>query len=135
MKHPLLTLIVSLSVFMSGNQFCFAQINPANSSKKQQKLKNKVENIGVGGKITVVKTNKQKLFGTVIGISNDEFEMKEIDLKTNLKINYSDLKSVYKGDGEKKSIHRKKTKSAARLALWRSVGRRINRNSLNSSIG
>ena len=102
MKHTLLTLIVSLSIIMSGlNQFCFAQMNPANLSKKQQKLKNKVENIGIGGKITVVKTNKQKIFGTVIGTSNDEFEVKEIDLKTNLIIKYADLKSVYKGDGEK----------------------------------
>ena len=101
MQHTLLTLIVSLSVIMTGNQFCYAQISPSDASKKLQKNKVKVENIGIGGKITIVKTNKQKFYGTVVEILNDEFEMKVIDSKNNLKIKYSELKSVYKGDGEK----------------------------------
>lgn len=111
MKHIFLTVFVSLTILLTSNHLCFAQINPANSptrqqtlSKKQEKLKNKVLGIGVGGEITIVKKNKKKFFGTVTDVTVNDFEIAEIDLKTRLRFNYTDLKSVYEGDGEKNLI-------------------------------
>ena len=111
MKNIFLTFFVSLAIFLTSNHLIFAQINPANSpstqqtlSKKQEKLKNKVLDIGVGGKITVVKINKKKFFGTVSDVTAGESTIREIDLKTELTFNYTELKSIYEGDGEKNLI-------------------------------
>ncbi len=62
MKQTILTIFVFAAVLITNNHLCFAQINPVNATKKQQaqqkkleKLKNKVYDIGVGEKITVIK--------------------------------------------------------------------------------
>ncbi|MGI8670422.1 MAG: hypothetical protein ACR2J3_11370 [Aridibacter sp.] len=111
MKYTLFTIYVSLAILITNNQLCFAQINPANSTQKQtaqqkklEKIKNKVLNIGVGGKITVIHKNKKKFFGTVTDVTDDDFEIKEVDLKTNLNFDYSDVNKIHSGDGEKNFI-------------------------------
>jgi hypothetical protein len=111
MKNTLLTTLLTIALIITGNHLCFAQVSPAKSPQnaqgkltKQEKIKKQVENIGVGGKITVIKINKQKFFGTVTEIFDDGFKIREVDLKTELEFKYSDLKSIYKGDGERNLI-------------------------------
>jgi hypothetical protein len=111
MKNSFLTYFVLLAILITTNQLCFAQTNPANSSnqqkaqlKKTEKIKNKVLNIGIGGKITIIQNNKKKNFGTVTDVTVDDFEILEVDLKTKLRFDYSDINKIHSGDGQKNLI-------------------------------
>ena len=86
MKHSPLTILAVSAILITSNHLCFAQNNPTNSPQNKQlkaieKLKKKVENIGVGGKITVIKLNGQKFYGSVLSIETDGFEIVEVDSK------------------------------------------------------
>ncbi len=109
MKHSFLTILASFALLISTNHLCFSQNNPANSSPKKQaaaneKLKKKVEKIGIGGKITVIKLDGQKFYGSVSSIEADGFQILEIDLKQTVGFKYTELKKINKGDGEKNLI-------------------------------
>jgi len=61
MQHSLLTILAAFALLISTNHLCFTQNNSANSTQKKQtaaieKLKKKVEKIGIGGKTTVIKS-------------------------------------------------------------------------------
>ncbi len=111
MKQIVLAFFVVSAIFLTSNHLCLAQTGSVNStdrqqtlSKKQEKLKNKVLGIGVGGEITVVTKAKKKFFGLVTDVSANEFETSEVDQKKRISFKYSDLKSIYEGDGEKNLI-------------------------------
>jgi len=101
MRQTLLTILTILAILITSNHLCFAQTNSANSSKnKAEKLKKKVEKIGLGGKITAVRFDGRDFYGTVTDIEADGFEMVEVDSKQTIKFKYAELKKIHKGDGE-----------------------------------
>jgi hypothetical protein len=108
MKNIFLTIIITFALLITGNHLCFAQINPQNSpdtkkvkAAKKEKLKKEVENIGIGGKITVIKLDNKKFYGKVTDFDDEGFQILEVDLKTNLHFKYTELKKINKGDGER----------------------------------
>ena len=104
MKKSFLTILLNIFVVTSGNYLCFAQNTSSNKSKKlskTEKIKKKVESIGIGGKITVIKMNNGKSFGTVVEINDDNFQIKDVDSPQTLSFAYLDLKKVTTGDGER----------------------------------
>lgn len=108
MKNTFLTVLVSFAVVIATSHLSFAQINPASVpksspalSKKQKKIKTKVEKIGIGGKITVITLRKKKFYGKVTSTSNDGFEIRDVDTKNTHPFEYINLLKVNYGDGEK----------------------------------
>lgn len=111
MRNSLLAILASLAIFITSNHLCFAQTNPANPNQtkqvqgnKAEKLKKRVEKIGVGGKITAVKLDGRDFYGSVSNIEPDGFQMVEVDSKQTLGFKYTELKKIHEGDGERNLI-------------------------------
>jgi hypothetical protein len=107
MRRTFLAILACLTILISSNNFCLAQANSAGSSQKNtklEKLKKQVEKIGVGGKITVIRLDKNDFYGTVTNIEPDSFQIKEIDLKQTLTFKYTEVKKIKTGDGQKNLI-------------------------------
>lgn len=107
MKNPLFAILAILAIFGSSNHLCFAQSNSSQTTKAQknlEKIKKKVEKIGVGEKITVVKLNGQDFYGSVSSIEADDFQIVDVDTKQIHQFKYSEVKKIHPGDGERNLI-------------------------------
>ncbi len=111
MKNIFFATLTIFALIFSSNYLCFAQINPTNPSQttkikktKLEKIKEKVEEIGIGGKITVIRLDKKKFYGKVTNLDDAGFQILEVDLKTTLDFKYSELSKINTGDGEKNLI-------------------------------
>lgn len=111
MRNTLLATLASLAILITSNHLCFAQTNPANSSQTKQvkaakleKLKEQIEKIGIGGKITVIRLDERGFYGKVSNIEADSFQIEEVDLKQTLTFKYAEIKKVKTGDGERNLI-------------------------------
>ena len=74
---------------------------PKSSDTRIEKVKAKVNRIGVREDITVFHINGKKYHGFVLRISDTDFEITEVDRKTNYTFQYSEVKKVDEGYGEK----------------------------------
>lgn len=74
---------------------------PKSSDARIEKVKAKVNKIGVRENITVFHINGKKYHGFVLRISDSDFEIAEVDRKTNYTFQYSEVKKVDEGYGEK----------------------------------
>jgi len=108
MRHSFLAILAGLALLLSSNHLCFAQTNPTYPSQikqiqaaETQKLKQQVEKIGIGRKITVIKLNEGEFYGSVSKIEADGFQINEADSKQIVDFKYNELKKVRKGYGGK----------------------------------
>ncbi len=111
MKNTIFASLTLIALIFSSNYLCFAQISPTNQSQttsikkpKQDKIKEKVEKIGIGGKITVFRSDKKKFYGKVTSLDDEGFQILEVDLKTTIDFKYSEISKITTGDGEKNLI-------------------------------
>ncbi len=87
-----------------------------------EKIRSKIEKIGVRGDLTVKLTDGKKYHGFVNKIGDDDFEMVEIDLKTNIVIRYESVRSVEKGYGKKGPFGHRPGKKGRRVGNIVMVG-------------
>ncbi len=111
MRQTLLSTLVTLAILITNNHLCFAQTNPANSSQttqvktaKLEKLKKRVEKIGVGGEITVIRLDERDFYGKVSNLEADGFQIDEVDLKQTIDFKYTEIKKIKTGEGGKSLI-------------------------------
>jgi len=74
---------------------------PKPSDTRIEKVKAKVNKIGVRENITVFHIDGKKYHGFVLRISDSDFEITEVDRKANYTFQYSEVKKVDEGYGEK----------------------------------
>jgi hypothetical protein len=74
---------------------------PKSSDTRIEKVKAKVNKIGVRENITVFHIDGKKYHGFVLRISDSDFEITEVDRKTNYTFQFSEVKKVDEGYGEK----------------------------------
>ena len=123
MRHSFLAVLSALAILITSNQICFAQTKSADSSQQQvqtaakEKLKKEVEKIGIGGKITVVRLDERKFYGSVNSIEADGFQITEVDSKQTTDFKYAELKKVRKGDGERNLLTGKRNNPSAKRGL------------------
>jgi membrane-bound lytic murein transglycosylase B len=98
------TLSVALACLLS---FMFACVKPASArqalssnqqpSKEDQqaeRIKTKVQDLGVSTKITVILKTGRELYGSVAAIGDDSFQTLEVDQKSLMTIAYKDVKKI-----------------------------------------
>lgn len=119
MRRSFLIILILGTILTVGNVFCFAQTNSKKDvqAAAKEKLKKKVEDIGIGGKITVIKLNDEKFFGKVNSIEADGFQISEVDSTRTIDFRYVELKKVQKGDGERNLITGKRNNPSAKRGL------------------
>ncbi|MCI0420319.1 MAG: hypothetical protein L0312_14025 [Acidobacteria bacterium] len=69
-----------------------------------QRIKQKVEAIGIAKRITVILKNGEERYATVAAIGPDTFRIIEVDLKQELTFGYEEVKQVRKDYGRKNAI-------------------------------
>lgn len=77
---------------------------PKKSSARQavsdaEKIRLKVQERGVGHRVTIVLRNGNEYYGAISKIEDQSFELSEIDLSRQIEIPYSDVKQVRSGFG------------------------------------
>lgn len=96
MRHSLTAIFVLLTLFLTNT--CFAQTNQ-NSDQQVETIKRQVEKFGVRKKVTVVTLDNKNLFGRILNIEADYFDLDEINSKQLVRVRFDQVKKVKKGLG------------------------------------
>jgi len=78
-----------------------AQTSPPFLDKDAARIREKIEDLGVGHRLTVKMKNGDYYHGTISKVDPAGFEMAEVDLAQVVKFQYAEIKSLYGSYGEK----------------------------------
>jgi hypothetical protein len=78
-----------------------AQTTPPFLDKDAARIRQKIEDLGVGHRLTVKLKNGDYYHGTISKMDPASFEMAEVDLAQVVKFQYAEIKSLYGSYGEK----------------------------------
>ena len=92
----------------------FAQ-TPQGTTTQRDKIESKIRRIGIRADITVKLFNGKTFHGFINRIDDQEFEMSEVDLKTNILVRYDEVRKVESGYGEKGPLGNRVSKKTRRI--------------------
>ena len=78
-----------------------AQTTPPFLDKDAARIREKIEDLGVGHRLTVKMKNGDYYHGTISKNDSASFEIAEVDLAQVVKFQYAEIKSLYGSYGEK----------------------------------
>src|SRR5216117_1499973 len=78
-----------------------AQTTPPFLDKDAARIREKIEDLGVGHRLTIKMKNGDYYHCTISKIDSAGFEMAEVDLSQVVKFQYAEIKSLYGSYGEK----------------------------------
>ena len=96
-KRSLIVLLLMLGV----TTVTIAQTTPPFLDKDAARIREKIEDLGVGHRLTIKMKNGDYYHGTISKIDPAGFEMAEVDLAQVVKFQYAEIKSLYGSYGEK----------------------------------
>jgi len=102
MKKILATTLAILIVGLGGANAARAQ---AALDPQAEKIKTKVNKIGVGRDVTVRLKTDDEYHGSVRTVTADGFTVYEVDLKQSLDLKFTDVKKVQEGYGHSRDRH------------------------------
>ena len=94
-------LLIALLLIFGLTTATFAQIPPPFLDKEAARIREKIEDLGVGHRLTVKMKNGDYYHGTISKIDPASFEIAEVDLAQVVKFQYAEIKSLYGSYGEK----------------------------------
>ena len=97
LKRSLIALLLMLGV----TTVTMAQTTPPFLDKDAARIREKIEDLGVGHRLTVKLKNGDHYHGTISKIEPASFEIAEVDLARVVKFQYAEIKSLYGSYGEK----------------------------------
>ena len=97
MERTLITLFLVFGVTTAT----IAQTPPPFLDKDAARIREKVEDLGVGHRLTVKMKNGDYYHGSISKIEPASFEIAEVDLAQVVKFQYVEIKSLYGSYGEK----------------------------------
>ena len=97
LKRSLIALLLMLGV----TTVTIAQTTPPSLDKDAAHIRAKIEDLGVGHRLTIKMKNGDYYHGTISKIDSANFEMAEVDLSQVVKFQYAEIKSLYGSYGEK----------------------------------
>lgn len=88
---------------------------PQGSTAQNDKIAAKIMKIGARANVTVKLYNGKTLHGFINRIEDQQFEISEVDLKTNLVVRYDEVKKVESGYGPKNILGNRVGKKGRRI--------------------
>jgi small nuclear ribonucleoprotein (snRNP)-like protein len=79
---------VSASQAQPSNQ------QPSKADQQAERIKIKVQNLGISTRVTVILKTGRELYGSVAAIDDDSFQTLEVDQKQLVTIAYKDVKNI-----------------------------------------
>jgi hypothetical protein len=73
--------------------------NKRASDSDAAKIKSRVAAFGIGARVTVVLKNRNEYYGGIFQISDESFQIAEVDLKQQITVPYGDVKKIINGFG------------------------------------
>ena len=123
MKRILISSLIALTMALGGPASLDGQTKSAPSDKTarakpsgSEKIKQKVEALGVGRRVTVLLRNGNEYYGALGESSAASFELSEIDLNQKITIAYSDVKNVRSGFGNPNQFNGKRWRPGWHIA-------------------
>ena len=102
MKNPAFAVLWCLLLGALTTGVCMAQNSPSPSQPISiDQIKQDVAKIGVGNKITVIRSNGQEAYGSLRRIDAEGFQIEEVDQKFTVDFKYNEVQGVRKGYGIK----------------------------------
>jgi hypothetical protein len=71
--------------------------SPAPLDRRAEKVRRRVQKIGLSQTVTVIMPHEDDLHGTIIGIGEQSFQLAEVDLRQTITVRYGDVKKVRSG--------------------------------------
>jgi len=104
MSKKILSLVIVcvLTHLLAGIEPARAQSanqSPSKEDQQAERIKLKVQDLGVSARITVIFKNGKEFYGSVAQIDDDNFQLLEVDQKRLMSIAYKDVKKVRFGYG------------------------------------
>jgi|ERR1041384_4508879 hypothetical protein len=94
-------ILIALVVVFGLASATVAQTPPPFLDKGAARIREKIEDLGVGHRLTVKMKNGDYYHGTISKIEPASFEVAEVDLAQVVKFQYAEIKSLYGSYGEK----------------------------------
>jgi hypothetical protein len=94
-------LFIALLLVFGLTTATIAQTPPPFLDKDAARIREKIEDLGVGHRLTVTMKNGDHYHGTISKIEPASFEVAEVDLAQVVKFQYAEIKSLYGSYGEK----------------------------------
>jgi hypothetical protein len=114
-KQSLISALTALALALTAPATLLAQTQPAPSGNtarakpsESEKVKEKVNALGIGHRVTVVLRNGNEYYGALGESGDDAFELSEVDLNQKITIAYSDVKKVRNGFGNPNKFNGKR---------------------------
>jgi hypothetical protein len=92
---------IALLLMLAVTTVASAQTTPPFLDKDAARIRQKIEDLGVGHRLTVKMKNGDYYHGTISKMDGASFEMAEVDLAQVVKFQYAEIKSLYGSYGEK----------------------------------
>ena len=93
--------VLALLLMVGLTTVTVAQTTPPFLDKDAARVREKIEGLGVGHRLTVKLKNGDYYHGTISKIDSASFEMAEVDLAQVVKFQFAEIKSLYGSYGEK----------------------------------
>jgi hypothetical protein len=93
--------LIALLLMLGVTTVTMAQTTPPFLDKDSARIRQKIEDLGVGHRLTVKMKNGDYYHGTISKMDSAGFEMAEVDLAQVVKFQYAEIKSLYGSYGEK----------------------------------
>src|SRR5580765_8712702 len=93
--------LIALLLILAVTTVASAQTTPPFLDKDAARIRQKIEDLGVGHRLTVKLKNGDYYHGTISKMDSASFEMAEVDLAQVVKFQYAEIKSLYGSYGEK----------------------------------
>ena len=93
--------LIALLLMLGVTTVTMAQTTPPFLDKDAARIREKIEDLGVGHRLTIKMKNGDYYHGTISKIDPAGFEMAEVDLAQVVKFQYAEIKSLYGSYGEK----------------------------------
>ena len=97
LKRTLIALLLVLAVMT----VTMAQTTPPFLDKDAARVREKIEDLGIGHRLTVKMKNGEYYHGSISKIDSASFEMAEVDLAQVVNFQYAEIKSLYGSYGER----------------------------------
>lgn len=97
-----ITYSLAWCLLLASSAVSFSQQSGTSPAQKSiAKIKQRVEEIGLNGDITVILASGVEIYGSIKNIEDDRFFVAEVDRVNLAEINYGDVKKVRKNYGGK----------------------------------
>jgi hypothetical protein len=93
--------LIGLILVLGLTNAITAQTTPPFLDKDASRIREKIEDFGVGHRLTLKMKNGDYYYGTISKIDSANFEIAEVDLGQVVKFQYAEIKSLYGSYGEK----------------------------------